>query len=261
MATLKDEAIVLHAHDLGEADRIVSLITAEHGLRRAVVKGVKRTASRFGGRLEPFTHLRVVLHEGRNLDTVTQADTLRPHARLRSDYEKFLCGQAMLELAERSLRENQTIPRLFDLLRVTLGVLEGEVEDCAMLLAAYILKVCAIIGYRPHLERCLHCGRDTSPGPWLLDLSEGGIACPGCAGGIPGFPSLSPPGLELMRRLLASHMADVAGFRESRSLVLEVLRASFAYAESVLEQRLRSRQIVLRHLEEKHPGTGPGKTG
>ncbi|MDI6873199.1 DNA repair protein RecO [Candidatus Solincola sp.] len=257
MATLKDEAIVLHAHDLGEADRIVSLITAGHGLRRAVVKGVKRTASRFGARLEPFTHLKIVLHEGRNLDTVTQADTVHAHAPLRSDYEKYLCGEAMLELAERSLRENQAIPRFFDLLRVTLGVLEGEVRDCALLLAAYQLKACALIGYRPHLDRCLHCGREASTGSWRLDPSEGGIACAKCAGGSSRTFNLSTQGLELMRRLLGTEMAAVARFEEPPRLVLEALRVSFAYAESVLELRLRSRQIVLQHLEGKMRGAGP----
>ncbi|MBC7253475.1 MAG: DNA repair protein RecO [Actinobacteria bacterium] len=262
MGTLKDEAIVLHAHDLGEADRIVSLITAGHGLRRAVVKGVKRTASRFGARLEPFTHLKVMLHEGRNLDTVTQADTIRSHALLRVDYEKFLCGEAMLEMAERSLREHQVVPRFFDLLRVSLGVLEAGAGDCGLLLAAFQLKACAIMGYRPHLDRCLHCGREATAGHWRLDLAEGGIACAGCAGDSSRALSLSAPGLVLMRRLLGSEMAAVARFDEPHHLVLETLRASFFYAENVLEQRLRSRQIVLRHLEERFRGMDPaGKPG
>lgn len=256
MATLKDEAIVLHAHDLGEADRIVSLITARHGLRRAVVKGVKRTASRFGARLEPFTHLKVVLHEGRNLDTVTQADTVRSHALLRTDYDKYLCGESMLELTERSLRENQNLPRLFDLLRVSLGVLEGEVRNCALLLTAYQLKACAVIGYRPQLDCCLRCGREASGGSWRFDLSEGGVVCQGCTGASSNLLHLSPQGLELLRRLLGTEMAVIARFEEPPHLVLEALRASFAHAESVLEQRLRSRQIVLRHLEDKLRRTG-----
>lgn len=256
MATLKDEAIVLHAHDLGEADRILSLVTAGHGLRRAVAKGVKRTTSRFGARLEPFTHLRVMLHEGRRLDTVTQAETVRTHAPIRSDYEKFICGEAMLEMAERSLRENQNIPRFFDLLRVTLGTLEGEVRDCALLLAAYQLKACAMIGYRPHLDRCLHCGREASAGSCHLDLSEGGVICRECAESSPRAIDLTGRGLDLLRRLLASQMEAVARFSEPPRLVLETLRVTFSYAECVLEQRLRSRQVVLRHLEGKLRAAG-----
>lgn len=256
MATLKDEAIVLHAHDLGEADRILSLVTAGHGLRRAVAKGVKRTTSRFGARLEPFTHLRVMLHEGRHLDTVTQAETVRTHAPIRSDYEKFICGEAMLEMTERSLRENQSIPKFFDLLRVTLGTLEGEVRDCALLLAAYQLKACAMIGYRPHLDRCLHCGREASAGSCLLDPSEGGVICRECAGSSSRTIDLTGRGLDLLRGLLASQMEAVARHSEPPRLVLETLRVTFSFAECVLEQRLRSRQIVLRHLEGKLRAAG-----
>ncbi len=164
MSTYKDEAIVLHAHDLGEADRIVSLITAGHGLRRAVAKGLKRTGSRFGARLEPFTHLHVVLHEGRNLDTVTQADIVNAHAPIRADFERFLFGESMLEVVEKSLQENQTLPRLFEILHVTLDVLEGEVTDLKLLLAAFHLKVCAIVGYHPRLERCIHCQGEVGGG-------------------------------------------------------------------------------------------------
>lgn len=249
MAAYKDEAIVLHAHDLGEADRIVSLITAGHGLRRAVVKGVKRTGSRFGARLEPFTHLKVVLHQGRNLDTVTQADIIHAHSGIRGDFEKFLYGEAMLELVEKSLQENQTIPRLFDILRVTLQVLEGEAKLPALLLAAFQLKVCAIIGYRPQLDRCLHCGRVVGKEASRLDLSEGGIICTSCGEGFRHGLTISPEGLELMRCLMREEMAAVALREEVPRLVREMIRVSFPFTEHVLERQLKSRRIVLNHLE------------
>ena len=210
MATYKEEAIVLHAHDLGEADRIVSLITSGRGLRRAVAKGVRRTRSKFGGRLEPFTQLRAVLHEGRNLDTVVQAETVSAHAALRGRYDRFLHGEAMLELIDKSLQERQEVPRLFDILRVTLDVLEGEVSDPSLLLAAFALKVCALIGYRPRLDRCLHCEREIAGGGAFLVLDEGGVTCHRCRASAGERISLSPEGLELMRGLLREDMATVA---------------------------------------------------
>ena len=112
MATYKEKAVVLRAYELGEADRILSMITEGRGLRRAVAKGIKRTKSKFGGRLEPFTHLDVVLHEGRNLDTVVQADIISSHASVRADFAKFLFGEAMLEMIEKSLHENQSVPQI-----------------------------------------------------------------------------------------------------------------------------------------------------
>ncbi len=252
MATFKDEAIVLRAFDLGEADRVLSLITLEHGLRRAVAKGVKRTKSRFGGRLEPFTQVFAVLHEGRSLDTVVQAEMLRPHAALRGDYFKFLYGEAMLELIEKSLQERQEVPRLFDILRVTLDVLDGEVRDPRLLLAAFALKVCALIGYRPHLHCCLHCGREIGGrGTLHLDLAGGGTVCPRCRPPTGDTLSLSPEGLALMRELLREEMAAVARMESGRSGSWQALSASLRLAEGFLERPLRSRQVIMRQREEK----------
>lgn len=250
MATYKEEAIVLRAHDLGEADRIISLITAGRGLRRAVAKGVKRTASRFGARLEPFTHLHVVLHEGRNLDTVTQADIITSHASLRGDFELFLFGEAMLEVIEKSLQENQSIPRLFDLLRVSLDALEGSPREPALLLAAFQLKVCALIGYHPHLERCLHCRREVGGEGVRLDLVGGGVLCDACRSESGSAVPISTECLELMRAVMNEVMARIAGMRAGRRLSRELLGVSFPYTENFLERKLRSRPVVLGYLDD-----------
>ncbi len=249
MATYKEEAVVLRAYDLGEADRILSMITSGRGLRRAVAKGIKRTRSKFGGRLEPFTHLDAVLHEGRNLDTVVQAEIIRPHEPVRSDFSKFLFGEAMLEMIEKSLHEGQSIPRLFEALCVTLNVLEGDVCDPALLLAAFELKVCALIGYHPHLDCCLHCGRDILQESAFLDLLEGGLACATCAPPPENRQSVSPESLSLLRWLLKEDMATVACREEDHRLCRDVLVAAFRFSESFLERPLRSRQVVLRYLD------------
>jgi len=256
LATYKEEAIVLHAHDLGEADRIVSLITSGRGLRRAVAKGLKRTGSKFGARLEPFTHLHVVLHEGRNLDTVTQADIIASHAPLRDDFEKFLFGESMLEVIEKSLQENQNIPRLFEILRVTLDALEKGPRDLALLLAAFQLKVCALIGYHPHLERCLHCQREVKGEGARLDLAGGGVFCSSCHGETGPTVHLGPESLSLMCGMMGKGMAAIARMEVAPRISREVLGITFLYTESFLERQLRSRRIVLDHLDGKprnHP--------
>ncbi len=261
MATFKDEAIVLRAFDLGEADRIISLITSAHGLRRAVARGVKRTRSKFGGRLEPFTQVRAVLHEGRNLDTVVQADAVRTHAALRGDYARFLYGEAMLELIEKSLQERQEVPRLFDILRVTLDVLEGEVAEPPLLLTAFALKVCALIGYRPHLDCCLHCGREVAGIQVFLDLAEGGVACPRCLPSRGERVRLRPEALDLMRGLMRGEMAAVARMGCGRpETAREALTASLGLAEAFLERPLRARGVIMRHLagEARRPCAASG---
>ncbi|RJP32572.1 MAG: DNA repair protein RecO [Actinobacteria bacterium] len=250
MATYKEEAVVLRAYDLGEADRILTMITAGRGLRRAVAKGVKRTRSKFGGRLEPFTHLDAVLHEGRNLDTVVQVEIIRSHESVRADFAKFLFGEAMLEMIEKSLHEGQRIPRIFEALCVTLDVLEGDVCDPALLLAAFEFKICALIGYHPHLDCCLHCGRKIEGGRACLDLSGGGIACADCSRGLENLQAMSPDSLSLIRCLLSEDMATVACREESPRVCRDVLGTAFRFSESFLDRPLRSRQVVLRYLDK-----------
>jgi DNA repair protein RecO (recombination protein O) len=250
LATYKEEAVVLRAYDLGEADRILSLITAGRGLRRAVAKGVKRTKSKFGGRLEPFTHLDAVLYEGRNLDTVVQAEIIHSYAPVRADFTKFLCGEAMLEMIEKSLHENQYIPRLFDALCATLDIMEGEVSDPALLLAAFELKVCALIGYHPHLDRCLHCGREILGERACMDLAGGGIACASCSSALENRLGVPSESLRLMRCLLREDMSTIAGRKESPRVCRDVLGTAFRFSESFLDRPLRSRQVVLRYLDQ-----------
>jgi hypothetical protein len=106
MPLYSDEAIVLRTHKLAEADRIITLLTRHHGVVRAVAKGVRRTTSRFGSRLEPFTHVDLQLAVGRNLDTITQAETLAPYgAAISADYDQYTAGSVMLETAERLVSE------------------------------------------------------------------------------------------------------------------------------------------------------------
>jgi len=98
----RDDGVVLRTQKLGEADRIITLLTRHHGRVRAVARGIRRTKSRFGGRLEPFTHVDVMVHNGRSLDVITQAEVIRAYgAPLVTDYPKYTAGTAMLETAER----------------------------------------------------------------------------------------------------------------------------------------------------------------
>ncbi|MDY6796477.1 MAG: DNA repair protein RecO [Actinomycetota bacterium] len=249
MATYKEEAVVLRAYDLGEADRIISLITAGRGLRRAVAKGLKRTKSKFGGRLEPFTHIQALLYEGRNLDTITQVDVVRSHAPIRDDFAKYVYGAAMLEMVDKSLHENQNIPRLFDALCVSLRTLEGDISNPALLLSAFQLKVCALIGYHPHLEECLHCGGAVGEGGIFMDLAGGGIACENCRRGLERTIPLTPRTLELIRKLLKTDMATISKWDENSRTCRDILGISFLFSESFLERPLKSRQVVFSHLQ------------
>jgi len=156
----RDDAIVLRTQKLGEADRIVTLLARRAGRIRAVAKGVRRTKSRFGARLEPFTHVDLLLYTGRSLDVITQADTVRPYGKpFATDYPRYTAGTAMLETAEKFTPvEKEPAMRQFLLLVGGLRALGEGVHDPRLVLDAYLLRSLAVAGFAPALDECAVCG-------------------------------------------------------------------------------------------------------
>jgi DNA repair protein RecO (recombination protein O) len=180
MRLYRDRAVVLRQHKLGEADRIVTLLTREHGLVRAVAKGVRRTRSKFGSRLEPFAHIDVQLHPGRNLDIVTQVQAVDAFATdIVSDYGRYTCACAMLETAERLAGEERApVPALH---RLTVGALRAVADGGRpreLVLDAYLLRAMGIAGWAPALTECARCA---APGPHrAFHIAAGGSVCVHC---------------------------------------------------------------------------------
>ncbi len=242
MGLYRDEAVVLRTCKLGEADRIVTLLTRRHGRVRAVAKGVRRTRSRFGARLEPATHVDVQLAEGRSLDVVTQVESLGPFgARLAGDYPRHTVASAMLEAAERlTAEEREPALRLFLLLVGGLKALtEGE-HDPRLVLDAFLLRALSLAGYAMSLDACARCG---APGPHrAFAIAAGGLACPQCRPA--GAASPSPAAVFLLRDLLTGNWpgadsTEVGTRREASGLVA-------AYLQWHLERGLRSLPLVER---------------
>ncbi len=160
MRLYRDDGIVLRTQKLGEADRIITVLGRSGGRVRAVAKGVRRTKSRFGARLEPFTHVDLMLHAGRSLDVITQAEVIRPYGQpLTGDYPRYTAGVAMLETAERFTPVEKE-PALRQLLLLIGGLRAlGEAEhDPRLVLDAFLLRSLAVAGYAPALQECARCG-------------------------------------------------------------------------------------------------------
>ncbi len=244
MKTYKDEAIVLRSHKLGEADKIITLLTREHGKKRAVAKGLRRTKSKFGGRLEPATHLQMELYRGRNLDIITGAEIIDPHVPLRENHHKYLCVQSMLEMMDKSLHEHQQVDNAFQALSASLTAMEGEINSYELMLAAYELKMCALVGYRPHLDHCMACGAGLSGTRAILRLSEGGICCPSCSGPASAAISLDPEMLEMLRRIFRTSMADVSRISLDSRAARKLMRLSFSFSEYHLDRPIKSHRIL-----------------
>jgi DNA repair protein RecO (recombination protein O) len=238
----RDEAVVLRTHKLGEADRIITLLTREHGRVRAVAKGVRKTTSRWGSRLEPFTHVDLQLAEGRNLDVVTQAETIDPFAAgLGRDYERYTAGSVMLETADRLVtEERQPSVQQFLLLVGGLRAMTAGEHRPGQVLDSYLLRSLAVSGYAPSFDHCARCG-DPGPHRWF-NPSAGGVLCPDCK--LPGSAGPAPETLVLLGALLAGEWVVVAAaeprhLREASGLVA-------AFVAWHLERGLRSLEYVER---------------
>jgi len=236
VALYRDEAIVLRTQKLGEADRIVTLLTRRCGRVRAVAKGVRRTTSRFGSRLEPFTHVDLQIAEGRSLDVITQAVTLDPFAaRVGSDYERYTAGTVMLETAERLVVEDKE-PALqqFLLLVGALRAMCDTGRPPGAVLDSFLLRSLSVAGYAPSFDGCARCGLE---GPHrAFSPSAGGMLCATCR--VPGTANPAVETVALLGALLAGDWAAVeAGEprhrREATSLVA-------AYLQWHLERGLKS---------------------
>jgi len=239
----RDEAIVLRTQKLGEADRIVTLLTRENGRVRAAAKGVRKTMSRFGARLEPFMLIDVQLYVGRSLDTVTQADILGSHRCMREDLGLFGAGETMLEAVDKVAEEHERNVRLFLLLLTGLRALDARPLDPTAVTESFLLKLLSLSGFHPSLRACAICG-STSADRW--SSGQGGAVCAGCAD-LDSEPA--PPGtLELLATLATSDLAE-AGDHVAEDRVRRQSRAFlFGFCEYHLERRMRSFPIVARSL-------------
>jgi DNA repair protein RecO (recombination protein O) len=227
----RDTAVVLRTYKLGEADRIIVLLTEEHGKVRAVAKGVRKTMSKFGARLEPGSHVRLLLSQGRDLDVVSQADAVETLAPLMADLDHLTNAMAVLEAADQMALEREPNAALY---RMVVGALRTVGERSGPLVVpAFYWKLLAADGLRPELDECVRCGE---PGPLVaFDMDQGGVLCRTCRTGAP----LSEEALELMRMILGGRLNDALSEPASK-VTHEVAGHATRALEHHIERRLRT---------------------
>ena len=242
MPVFRDEAVVLRTHKLGEADRIVTLLTRNHGQVRAVAKGVRKTTSRLGARVEPFSYVDVMFATGKSLHIISQVESINSFGSQISDnYPKWTAGQAMLETAQRlTIEEHEPALQQFLLLIGGLKSLVTDDHDPGLILDAFILRSLSVAGYAPSFANCARCGTD---GPHrAFSPSGGGMVCSSCRP--PGAAAPRANTVELMSALLTgdwevADQADKPERTESRSITA-------AYLSWHLDRQLRSLRLVER---------------
>ncbi len=238
--------MVLRTHKLGEADRIITMLSRCHGKVRAVAKGIRKTSSRFGARLEPFSQVDLQFATGRTLDVITQAETIRAHSgALGRDYQRYTVGQVMVEAADRLVAEERE-PALAQYLLLA-GALNALAHDPArddrppvMLMDSYLLRALAAAGYEPALDDCVRCG---APGPHAaFNVHAGGMVCSRCRP--PGSVHVSSELRTYLRALLtgdwtAARQAPPAAMTFASGIVA-------AFASWHLDRGIRSLGLVPR---------------
>ena len=254
----KTEAIVLRQRKLGEADKIVTLYTSHQGKLDAVAKGVRRTKSRLAGHLEPLTLGAYLLAEGRELDIVTQADTVEAFPALRDDLERLSRGLYCAELVERLTPERSEANPVFRLLAETLGYLNSAPEY-ELVARRFELRLLGELGYRPSLVECAVCGKRLEPEANFWSSDAGGALCPGCADDSLRLAPLSLNALKLLRLMQRAPFEDVARVRVSGALAAELESCLGDYVRYVLEREVRSARFVetLRQTRVLKDGTAP----
>jgi DNA repair protein RecO (recombination protein O) len=243
MPPYKEQGVVLRSAKLGEADKIVTVMTQGSGKVRGVAKGIRKTTSRFGARLEPFTHVNLMLYRGRGaLDTITQAEIIAPHKAIRDDLALFAAGETMLEAVDRVAEEHERNVRLVLLLLSGLRALEARPDDPAAVAESFVLKLLSVSGFHPSLTACAVCG---STDVQLFSAGLGGAVC--IRDAEPGAGHVSKEALSYLGALGLADLGEAGRVdgpeprvrKESRGLL-------FGFAEYHLERRMKSVPMLVR---------------
>lgn len=237
MAIRHDQGIVLRSFPFGEADKVVVLLSPNSGKLRTVAKGIRKTKSRFGGRLEPFSHVDLVLYEGRNLDTITQVSMIEPFHALRSDLDRVVAAGTMVEIADAVAQENESSVRLFLLIQRGLRALDAGPEH-PDLLTAFLLKAAETIGVAPALDQCAGCGRTDDLR--RFSFSAGGVLCERCR--TPGAYALREGLTAYLAMLAAEDLTDMGPSNEA--FAGEARGVARRFVEYHLEREIKSLAVL-----------------
>ncbi|MDH4170074.1 MAG: DNA repair protein RecO [Acidimicrobiia bacterium] len=236
MALYRDQGVILRTWKLGEADRILNILTRGNGKVRAVAKGVRKTRSKFGARLEPSSHVQLQLYGTRgDLDIVTQVESIDRFPDLRDDFDRFGRASAMLEAVDQLAQEREVNEALYLMLVRALRTLSDL--DSPLVVAGFFWKVLALEGFEPFLDACVSCHQE---GPLVaFDLDTGGALCTACRRG----RALSPAALELLQLILGGQLGEALA-RPTTAATAEVDHLATDAMEHHLERRLRSLGVL-----------------
>lgn len=231
MTTYRDRGVVLRSYKLGESDRIVVVMTRKNGKVRAVAKGARKTKSKIGARLEPMSHVDVLLHRGRELDVVNQVEIVESAPNLHEDLVRMSHAISMCEAIDLIAQDREPSAHLYEMLVGALRALERD--PAPLLLAGFFLKLLAAEGVGPQVNECVSCGSTNDLD--RFDVPSGGVVCAPCGNGA----RLDDGVVEMMQEILGGRLNTALARPESRSTAHATALAT-RIMEHHLERRLKS---------------------
>lgn len=239
----KSPAIILRQRRLGDVDKIVTLYTASYGKLDAVAKGVRRTRSKLAGHVEPLNHGSFLLAHGRNLDIVTQAQTIETFQPLREELERLSRGLYVAELVDRFTEEREQSFPLYRLLLDTLRRLSQR-DDLDTVVRYFEMSLLTLVGYRPELGECVSCRARLEPVTNYWSVASGGAMCARCVPPDVPVRPLSVNALKVLRVLQSGSFSEAARVKVSPDLSREIEGHLREYTRYVLERDVRSAAFI-----------------
>jgi len=249
----RTDSVVLRRQDLGEADRIVTIFTPGYGKLRAVAKGVRKPGSRKAGHLEPLARSNLLLAKGRELDIITQAETIDAYPTLRQDLDRLGQAAYVVELVDRFGVEESESQALFHLTTNTLERLDQDNETAAPL-RYFQVRLLDLSGYRPELHRCVNCSDEAQPQDQFFSADEGGLLCPNCGPKNLYARPLSLGALKVLRHYQRHGYEEAARPQISGSVALEVEALMESYLNHLVERELHVPTFVRQVREVRQAG-------
>ena len=231
------EAIILRRQTIGEADRLMTDFAMERGKIRAVAKGARKPQSRKAGHLEPFSRVRLLLAQGRELDIITQVETVESFSSLREDLDLLGHAAYIVELVDRFTVEEGESRSFYQLLENSLRALDRG-DNPQKVRRFFEIRLLELTGYRPQLFTCVECNREIKPEDQFFSIQDGGVLCPACSSKRPNARRLSLPGLKVLRHYQRNSYQAAIKANIPQPVHEELTSLMEAYLSYLLERKL-----------------------
>ena len=244
MPTYQADAIVLHRLDYGDADRILTLLTREHGKLAAIAKGSRRARARSGSGLDLFTRSHMMLARGRNLDVVAQAERRGDTRNISGDLQRTAYACLVAEVTDKVLEDRHPVDEVFELVAITFDRLNAPERAARADTAWFLMRILELLGYQPQLQDCASCGTALPEAPAWFSPLLGGVLCARCGAHDQAGSSLTVNGLKVLRVMAAGDEALYDRLRLPAALLDEAEHALEAQLEYHLDRHLKSIDFI-----------------